>query len=123
MPGAQGQPPIGSSPVTGPTQNLGAAAKGMQAVSALLSGMAIVMPLVGPATPLGQAINKAIGDIAKHVPPGASTPQGEGNFLKEMMLKQQQMQSQRAAVGAMGGQPGGMPPGGASPMPAPQPQA
>jgi hypothetical protein len=89
----------------------------MQAVGALLSGMAMVIPLVGPATPLGQSLAKALMDIGKHVPPGATSPQGEKNFVQSMMQRQQQMGPHQAAVGAMGGgQPGGMPPGGQPPM-------
>ena len=103
-----GQPPMGASPATGPTQNLGAAAQGIQAVGALLKGMAMVLTLVGPATPIGMAITKALQDIGKHVPPGASTPQGENNFAKQMMLRQQQMGSHQAAMGAQ--QPAPQPP-------------
>jgi hypothetical protein len=93
------------------------AAKGMQAAGAILNGMAMVIPLVGAATPLGQAFAKAMMDIGKHIPPGASTPMGEMNQAKQNLMRQQQMASQRSAVGAMGGAPGGAPP----PSPPPSP--
>jgi len=109
------QPPIGSSPATGPTQNLGNAAKANQAVGALLKGMALAMALAGPGTPLGQALNKSISDIGKHLPPGASSPQGEGNFEKEMVQRRMQMTPHLAALSAQGG--GGAPPGAPPPPP------
>lgn len=117
-----GQPPFGSSPATGATTNPGLAAKGMQAAGALLNGMAMVIPLVGAQTPLGQAFAKAMIDIGKELPPGATSPQGEQNFLQQMAMRQQQMMPQRAAVG--GAPPGAAPPpGGAPPPPPPMPQA
>jgi hypothetical protein len=111
----QGQPPIGSSPATGPSQNLGLAAKGMQAAGALLNAMAMVIPLVGAGSPIGQALAKAMVDIGKHVPPGTASPQGESEFVKQMALRQQQMGSQRAALASQ------QPPPGAAPGAAPQP--
>ena len=117
-PARPGQPPIGSSPATGPTQNNGFVAKGIQAAGAILNGMAMVIPLVGAHTPLGQAFAKAMVDIGKHIPPGASSPQGENDFLKQMALRQQQMGPQRAALGAQGA-PGGAPGGAPSPAPVP----
>lgn len=108
----QGQPPIGSSPATGPTQNLGNAAKGVQAVSALLHGMAMIIPLVGPASPVGQALAKAMVDIGKHVQPGSGTPQGESEFIRQMAQRQTQMGTQHAAIASQGG---------GTPSPQPQP--
>ena len=110
---APGQPPIGSSPATGPSQNLGLAAKGIQAAGALLNGMALIIPMVGPHTPLGQALAKSITDIGKHVQPGATSPQGEDNFLRQMMQRRQQMAPHQAALAAQQPQP----PGGAGAPP------
>lgn len=108
-----GQPPIGSSPATGPTQNLGLAAKGIQAVGALMNGMAMVIPLVGAGSPLGQSLAKALTDIGKHVPPGAASPQGQQDFIRQMAMKQMQMGPQQAALGNAGGRPNPTPsPGG-----------
>ena len=112
---SQGQPPIGSSPATGPTQNLGAAAKGMQAVGAILNGMAMIIPLVGAGTPVGQALAKAMVDIGKHVQPGAASPQGDNEFVKQMALRNQRMGSQQAAVASQMPPRQMPPPGGAPP--------
>ena len=120
----QGQPPIGSSPATGPTQNLGLAAKGIQAAGAVLNAMAMVIPLVGAHTPLGQSLAKAMTDIGKHLQPGAASPQGERNFMQQMMQRQQQMAPQRAAVmSQQGPAPGGNPAGAGGPPPATPPMA
>ena len=108
---------MGSTPATTATQNLGMAAKGMQAVSALLNGMAMVIPLVGAGSPIGQALAKAMVDVGKHVQPGSASPQGDNEFIKQMAMRQQQMGSQRGALGAPGGAGGGAPPGAAPPGP------
>jgi hypothetical protein len=98
------------------------AAKGLQAVSALLNGMAMVIPLVGAHTPLGQEMAKAMVSIGKHVPPGAASPEGEKNFLAQMALRQQQMGPQKAAMASQMPAGAAGPGAGASPpsMPAPQ---
>lgn len=115
-----GAPLIGSSPMTGPTQNLGEAAQGNQILQMLLEGMAMALLKFGPASPIGMSLNKAIMDLGKHVPPGAASPQGVSNALKAMALKKMQMQPQQSAMAAMSpGGPGG--PGGAPAMPPPKP--
>jgi hypothetical protein len=86
-------------------------------VGVLLNGMAMIIPMVGPATPIGQAIAKALTDIGKHVPPGASSPQGEKNAMQQMMMRQQQMAPHKAAMGAMGSAPPPPPGGGDMPPP------
>ena len=89
-------------------------AQGIQAAGALLKGMAMVMAMVGPETPLGQSLNKAITDIGKNIPAGASSPAGEDNFIKQMALRQQQMAPHQAALA--GAHPAPQPPpGGAAP--------
>lgn len=113
----QGQPPMGSSPATGPSQNLGMAAKGMQAVGAILNSMAIVIPLVGPGSPIGQALAKAVVDIGKHVAPGSSSPQGEQEFAKQLLLRQAQMGSQQTAMASQAPHPPGQMPGGGAAQP------
>lgn len=125
-PPQQGQPPIGSSPATGPTQNTGMQAKALQGVGVLLSGMASAIQALGPTSPIGQALTKAMMDIGKHVPPGSVTPEGEMNFIKQLAMKAQQMAPQRAAMASQGGPPpGAMPPpgAGAAPPPPPPPDA
>lgn len=90
------------------------AAQGLQAAGALLNAMARLIPSVGPATPLGQAIAKAMVDIGKHVQPGSTTPQGEMNFAQRMVQNQQQMMPQRAAMAAMQPRPAPAPGGAAA---------
>jgi hypothetical protein len=103
--------------MTGPTQNLGHGAQGLQILQVLLEGMTLALTKIGASTPPGQAVAKAIVDIGKHVPPGATSPQGASNALKAMALRQNQMQPHKAAQAAM--TPGAPPPGGAAPAPPP----
>lgn len=86
----------------------------MQAVGALLKAMPMVLQMVGAETELGQAVAKALVDIGKHLKPGASSPQGEDNFMKQMMARNQQMRPQMAALQAQQ-----MRPGPAMPQPMP----
>jgi len=90
-------------------------AQAIQATGALLKGMAMIMAMAGPETPLGQSLNKAIADVGKHMPAGASSPEGENNFIKQMALRQQQMAPHQAALGA-GAPPPPSPGAGAPPM-------
>lgn len=99
--------------MTGPTQNVGHQAQGMQILSVLLDGMTLALTKIGAGTPAGQAVAKAIVDIGKHVPPGATSPQGATNAMRSMALRQTQM---RPHMAAQGGPP---PPGGAAPQPPP----
>ena len=96
--------------MTGPTQNLGHAAQGMQILSLLLDGMTLALTKIGAGTPAGQAVAKAIVDIGKHVPPGATSPQGASNAMRSMALRQTQMRPHMAVQG-------GPPPGGGAPPP------
>jgi hypothetical protein len=112
MPGAgpqgmppQGQPPMGSSPATGPTPNAGHAVKGNQIVGAALGMLSLAVPLVGPSSPLGQKLLKALTDISKELPPGSTTQAGENNALQDLMMKRQSMgpmmaQAQQGAAAA-----------------------
>lgn len=93
---------MGSSPVTSPTQNAGMQVRGIQAAGALLNAMAMVIPLVGANTELGQALAESIRKIGKHVQPGSATPSGQQNFLRAMALRQQQMGPALAAMRAQG---------------------
>lgn len=89
--GMQGQPPIGSSPATGPTANAGHAVKGNQIIGAALAMLSMGVGLVGANSPLGQKCLKALSDIGKDLPPGASTMTGENDALKSMLMKRQSM--------------------------------
>lgn len=99
--------------MTGPTQNLGSGAQGMQIAQVLLEGMTLALTKLGASSPIGQEIAKALVAIGKHVPPGATSPSGASNAMKMMAMKQNQMAPHAAAQGAMA--PGGAPPGGAPP--------
>ena len=125
-PGAQGQPPgtppIGSSPVTGPTANLGVQAAAVQGVGLLIKLSGELIPRVGASSPIGMDLAKMITMLGKHVQPGAVSPAAENNQLENLRMKQMTMAPQMAALRAQGGPPGGGappggPPGGAPPMP------
>ena len=49
-----------------------------------------VLPLVGAASDAGQALVKAIGSLAKFVPPGSVSPADKEQMLKQMLIKNQQ---------------------------------
>ena len=89
--------------------------KGHQIIGAGLKMMAMAVALVGPGSPLGQKVLKALQDIGKDLPPGAATESGEKNAMQDMMMKQQSMGPAMAAM---------RPPaaaGGAPPSPTPPP--
>jgi hypothetical protein len=82
--------------MSGPSQNAGKMAQAMKATRALLSGMAGTLMLAGPSTPLGQALNKAIMDIGKHVPPDP----GPNDTFRQMAQREGQMAPHAAALQA-----------------------
>lgn len=63
------------------------------------------VPLVGASTPEGQDLLKAIQTLAKHVPPGAVTPQDIKNVIQQLMMKMQQGQQQLQQMQAQRQQP------------------
>jgi hypothetical protein len=72
------------------------------------------LPLIGVGSEPGQALLKALTSLSKHAPPG-SVPAGvQQNTLQSLLMKQQQMAPQIAAMRAA--QAGG----GAPQMPAGQ---
>lgn len=84
---APGQPPIGSSPASSPVPNAGHAVKGNQIIGMGLKALAAGVALVGPSGPLGQAVLKALQEIGKHLPPGATTEAGEKNAMESQMMQ------------------------------------
>jgi hypothetical protein len=82
----------------------------------LLKGMALLMAMAGPQTPLGQALGKAIQDVGKHVPPGSSSEQGQQNFAQAQVMQNQKMMAHRAAIAAQQQPPQQTPQQGAAPM-------
>jgi len=111
---------MGVSPATGPTPNKGYEAAAMQRVGVVLNALTEVLPMAGATSDVGKAILDAIKILAKVVPPGSVSPQGQKNSIDQMQQKNAQQQSmmkqmQPGAGGAAppgGGAPGaGMPPG------------
>jgi hypothetical protein len=108
---------MGTSPATQPTQNRGQEMKGMQKLALLVSEMPSILGMVGATSEVGQAVNKAIGLLAKHVPPGSASPAGKRNEIQDMALQNtqnaglmQQLQQRGAPGGAPPPQPGAPPP-------------
>ena len=99
-PGA-GQPPAGSSPATGPTQNMGYQAAGMAKLALVVKGLESILPMFGAGSEPGQDILESIKRLSKHVPPGAVTPAAQNNAMQSMMLKQAQAAPMMAAQRAV----------------------
>ena len=76
--------------------------------------MAMGLAKLSPGSPLAQSFSKAITDIGKNVEPGAASPQGVTNAMKNATANQMQMAPHRAAMGAPA-------PGGGAPPPSPMP--
>ena len=93
-----GQPPFGSSPATGPTQNQGMMAAGMARLSLILRLAEETLPLLGSQSEPGQDLVKCIGIMAKHLQPGSVSPVAENNAMQSVMLKSQQMAPLMAAM-------------------------
>lgn len=108
-PGGQDQPPVGSSPVTGKTPNLGYEAAGAQRMAMLVTGMGETIPLVGAASEAGVALADCIRKLAKFVPTGAVNSTGQRNVLDQMRLKQAQQGALLQQIGK-GAAAGGAPP-------------
>lgn len=104
-PAPQGPPqtPIGSSPATGPTQNLGMQAHGLQAIAVSLRILEAALPHLGSSSEVGKDVIRAISTLSKHVDPGAISQVSEKNQLQSLAMKQQQMGPQVAAMRASQG--------------------
>lgn len=102
-------------------------AQAVQGMSLAIRMLGELMQKVGPASPMGKDIAKAIYDLNKHVPAGAVSPAAENNQLEGLRQRLMAQGPQMAALRSMGGPPGagaggGAPPGppgggGAPPMP------
>ena len=80
----------------------------MQRVGVLVKQMTEILPTVGIASDIGQALHKAIGILGKHVPPGLTSNAAEKNSIEKMAMQNQQngaMQQQLKQPGAGGAQP------------------
>jgi len=112
----QSPAPIGPSPATGPTQN-----QGYQVAAQKMAGLALLvleqaMPLAGASSELGKEIHKAIGGIAKHVPPGSVTPADVKNVIQQLLLKQEQFGAQMQRLKSQQAQAQQQPQAGAMPQ-------
>jgi hypothetical protein len=91
----------------------------MQKLALVVKLLTETLPLVGANTEPGEAVLKSLQSLAKHVPPGALSPAGEQNQLKNMQMKASQnnglMQQMKAPAPGM--QPGSMPGAGAGGAP------
>lgn len=81
--------------------------------------MVMALNQVGPASPEGQDLLKAINLVGKHVPPGSASPAQQMNQLRALMMRQVQMapqvaQMQHQAASQMAA---GQPMAGAPPQP------
>ena len=108
---------MGSSPVTGPTPNKGYEAAGTQKLGLVIKQLTDMFGMFGPGSDQGKDILKALNILAKHVPPGATSPGAERNSLEQMMLKNaQQTMAMQSLKPQGGGMPPGAPGGGAPPQ-------
>lgn len=89
---ATGQPPFGSSPATGPTQNQGYSAQGLAALAMIVEQLGKIIPLVGAGSEVGQDVLDALRKLSKHVPPGSVSPASQNNQLQQLMLARARMQ-------------------------------
>jgi hypothetical protein len=102
------QAPMGSSPVTGPTANKGYEAAAVQGVSMCLMKLTQLASTIPATSDLGKAINDAIRTLAKAVPPGGVSQEGQRNEIDKMAMQNaQQMQDMKSLRG--GGQGQGQP--------------
>jgi hypothetical protein len=103
-----GQPPIGSSPVTQPTQNTGYNIAGMKMIGMAVMALEQAMPLLGAGSEAGKDVLGVIGRLSKHAPPGTVTSNDVTNLMQTMLMKQrqfgQQMQMMRQQQGQGQGQ-------------------
>ena len=114
-----GQPPVGSSPATGPVPNKGMEAAGRAKLGLVVRLLESLVSPLGASTEAGKDVLKALTSLSKHVPPGAVSPGVEQTSLMKLMVDQKQQQPQIAAMrAAMSGQQPN-PGGGAAPPPSP----
>jgi len=91
----------------------------MQRVGVLVKAMTEILPQVGIASEIGQALHKAIGILGKHVPPGTNSNAAEKNQIEKMAIQNQQNAGMQAQLKAQGQAqpPASMPKPPQQPMP------
>lgn len=91
MPAARpGQPPIGTSPATQPTQNAGMQAAAMQKVGVIIDAMGQAIAEAGAASEVGQALADCIKKLGKYAQPGAVSPAAKNNVIEQLRMRQAQ---------------------------------
>ena len=103
------QPPMGASPLSGPTPNKGYEAAGLQQLGSVLKQLERLVPLLGATSEPGAAVLKALSSLGKFVPAGSVSPASDANNAQQAMMKatqnNAQMQALKAqAAGGAGGQ-------------------
>lgn len=101
----QGQSPPGSSPATTPVPNRGQEAQALAGLSVVVNALLKLAPQFGASTDVGQAVLKAVTTLAKHVPPGSTSPGVENNAMMKMQREHVQNQPMAAMAAARSGQP------------------
>src|SRR5215472_3796487 len=84
------QPPMGSTPATGPTPNKGFEAAGLQRLGLVIKQLTDLLPQVGVGSDVGKDVLKALNSLAKHVPSGSSTPGAERTNIDRMAMQNSQ---------------------------------
>ncbi len=104
------QPPFGTSPATGPTENRGMEMAGLQQLGVVIKALERILPLVGAASDSGKDVLKALNSLSKHVPAGSVTPAAEQNQLQQAQIRSVQAGQQAAQLRQQQAQPGGAAP-------------
>lgn len=104
---------MGSSPATGPTQNKGFEAAGLQRLGLIIKQLEQLVPMFGSGSEPGKAVLDALRSLSKHVPSGAVTPGAERSNIDRMAMQNaqnntamQRMKQQQAGGGQGAGPPG-----------------
>src|SRR5215469_12895455 len=87
---APGQPPFGSSPMTGPVPNRGMQGEGLALVAQAkdLLEKAVTMPGLGAETEIGQAVLESLTKIGKHLQDGAVSPGMQNAGMQKFMMQE-----------------------------------
>lgn len=99
QPGSQPQqPPFGSTSATGPTENKGYEAAGLQRLGVTIKALEALIPMLGSASDAGKDVLKALNLLVKHVPSGSVTPAAEKRSLEEAQMRNTQNNQQMQAL-------------------------
>ncbi len=91
--GAPGAPPMGGAGgATMPTPNRGHQAAGAAMVQQAVRLLEKSLSMLGAESEPGIAVMKSITNLAKHIPPGSTSPGVEQSALQKMMQEQKAQQ-------------------------------